>query len=81
MASLNPISAKRKLGMLVHSLGLSSLGGALLLQSLVFSSILQNEYLKGIEQNQFILNSEIVITGVGITYFGYMFIRFVFSNK
>jgi hypothetical protein len=81
MASLNTISVKRKLRVLVHGLGLSSLGSALFLQSLVFSSILQNGYFRGIEQNHFILTSEIALTGFAIAYFVYMFIRFVFSNR
>jgi hypothetical protein len=81
MASLNAMSVKRKLRVLVHGLGLSSLGSALFLQSIVFASILQNGYFRGIEQNHIILTSEIALTGFAIAYFGYMFIRFVFSNK
>jgi NhaP-type Na+/H+ or K+/H+ antiporter len=81
MASLNTISVKRKLRVIVHGLGLSSLGSALFLQSVVFSSILQKGYFKGIEQNHIILNSEIALTGFAIAYFGYMFVRFIFSNK
>jgi hypothetical protein len=79
--SLNSTSVKRKLRVLVHGLGLSSLGSALFLQSLVFSSILQNGYFRGIENNSAILTAEIVLTGFAIAYFGYMFIRFVFSNR
>jgi len=81
MFSLNTINAKRKLSVVIHGLGLSSLGGALFLQTLVFSSILQNGYFRGIEHNQFILNSEIALTAFAITYFAYMFIRFIFSNR
>ena len=81
MISLNSISFKRKLSVLVHGIGLSSLGSALFLQSVVFSSILQNGYFRGIEQNHFILNSEIALTGCAIAYFAYMFIRFIFSNR
>ena len=70
-----------KLRIVMHGLGLSSLGSALFLQSTVFTSILQNGYFRGVEGNHLILNSEIALTGVAIAYFGYMFIRFIFSNR
>jgi hypothetical protein len=70
-----------KLRLLIHGLGLSSLGSALFLQTTVFTSILQNGYFRGIEGNHLILNSEIALTGVAIAYFGYMFLRFIFSTS
>ncbi len=70
-----------KLRLIMHGLGLSSIGSALFLQTTVFTSILQNGYFRGIENNQIILNSEIALTGVAIAYFGYMFIRFVFNSS
>ena len=70
-----------KLRLLMHGLGLSSIGSALFLQSTVFTSILQNGYFRGIGQKHLILTSEIALTGVAIAYFGYMFLRFVFTDK
>jgi hypothetical protein len=71
-----------KLRLVIHGLGLSSLGSALFLQTTVFTSILQNGYFRGIGHNPIILNSEIALTSVAIAYFGYLFICFVFcSNK
>lgn len=80
MASLSMPMIGRKWRTAIHALGLSSMGSALFLQTTVFSGILQNGYFRGIEQNPAILSSEIALTGFAITYFGYMFIRFIFSN-
>jgi hypothetical protein len=79
MASLPRIGGKWNT--LLHGLGLSSLGSALFLQATVFSGILQNGYFRGVEQNPMILSTEIALTGFAIAYFGYMFLRFVFSTK
>jgi hypothetical protein len=81
MASHNLPSIPKKLQLLFHGIGLSTLGSALFLQTLVFTSILQNGYFKGIEQNQTILTTEIALTGFAIAYFAYIYIRFVFQNK
>jgi hypothetical protein len=62
-----------------HVSGLGCLGAALFLQALVFTRILQHGYFKGVEQNSFILTSEIFLTGFAIAYFVYMFLNFVFS--
>ena len=75
------LNMKRTLRVLVHGLGLSSLGSALFLQSLVFFNIFQNGYFRGVEQNRTILNLEIGLTGIAIAYFVYIFIRFVSSNQ
>ena len=79
MASLPRIGGKWNT--ILHGLGLSSLGSALFLQATVFSGILQNGYFRGVEQNPMILYSEIALTAFAIAYFGYMFLRFVFSTK
>jgi hypothetical protein len=80
MTNINMPRIPRKLRFLVHGLGLSSLGGALFLQSTVFTSILKNGYFRGIEQNHVILYSEIAVTGFAIAYFTYMLIRFIFPK-
>jgi hypothetical protein len=81
MATLTLPSVNKKLRLLAHGLGLSSLGGAIFLQSTVFASILQNGHFRGVEQNPIILYSEIVLTGIAITYFAYMLIRLISQSK
>ncbi len=81
MATINMPQVGRKWRVLLHGLGLSSLGSALFLQSTVFSSILQNGYFRGVEANPIILTSEIALTGFAIAYFGYMALRFVLSGR
>jgi hypothetical protein len=81
MATLTLPRVNKKLRLLAHGIGLSSLGSAIFLQSTVFTSILQNGYFRGVEQNPIILYSEIVLTGIAITYFGYMLIRLIFPSK
>ena len=65
----------------LHSVGLSSLGGALFLQSIVFTSILTRGYFQGMEQNSCILFSEIALTAFAIAYFVYMYANFIISNR
>lgn len=81
MATLYIPNMQKRLRVLIHGVGLSSLGSALFLQSTVFTSILKNGYFRGVENNPAILYSEIALTGIAITYFGYMFVRFIFSNR
>lgn len=81
MATLYMPNVQKRLRVLIHGLGLSSVGSALFLQSTVFTSILKNGYFRGVEQNPIILSSEIALTGFAIAYFGYMLIRFIFSNR
>jgi hypothetical protein len=54
-------------------LGLSCVGGAILLQLVMFSSILTQGYFRGAENNPTILAAEIVLTGFGLVYFIYMY--------
>lgn len=53
---------------LFHSLGFASLGSALLLQMLVFYSILTEGKFIGVEPNNIILFTELAFTAYGITY-------------
>ncbi len=77
MVSLN---MPKKIQLLIHSIGLSSIGSAIFLQSTVFSSILKNGYFVGMEHNQAILHLEITLTGVAATYFIYILIKFVITR-
>ncbi len=72
---------RRALRFFVHGLGLSSLGSALFLQTLVFLSIRQNGYFRGVEQNGLLLNAEIALTAFAIVYFVYLFVRFIFKRN
>ena len=81
MASITLPSINKKWRFLMHGIGLSSIGSAIFLQSTVFTSILQNGYFRGIEQNFLILSSEIALTGVAIAYFAYIAIKVLFSNN
>ena len=65
----------------IHSIGLSSLGGALFLQSIVFTSILTRGYFQGIEQNSSILFFEIALTVFAMVYFAYIYANFIISNR
>jgi hypothetical protein len=49
------------------------MGGATLLQLVMFSSILTQGYFRGVENNPTILAAEIVLTGFGLVYFIYMY--------
>lgn len=69
------------LNLVLHSLGLSSLGGALFLQASVFGGIIQSGYFRGIEQNPVALYSEVALTAIGIAYFAYLLVRFVLSSS
>ncbi len=79
MASLPKMG--RKWGTFLHSIGLSSIGGALFLQITVFSNIAKYGYFRGIEQNQVVLTAEIALTAFAVTYFAYMFLRFLWSQR
>ena len=66
---------------LINCMGLSCLGSALFLQSIVIVGILQNGYFRGIEQNLAVLLFEAGITVFGVAYFGYLFVRFIISHR
>jgi hypothetical protein len=71
----------RKIQILIHSLGLSCLGGAIFLQILVFTDILQQGYFMAVENNPGILAFEIALTFFALIYFIYMYQRFIRSIK
>lgn len=81
MATINLPIINKKWRILIHGIGLSSIGSSLFLQSTVFTSILEKGYFRGVEQNQIILTLEIALTGVAIAYFGYMAIKLLFTNR
>jgi len=71
----------RRIRILIHSLGLSSLGGAIFLQILVFTDIFQHGYFMAIENNPTILSFEIGLTAFALIYFIYIYQRFIRSLK
>jgi hypothetical protein len=77
------INAKpdRRIRALFHTLGLSCLGGAIFLQVLVFTDILQHGYFMAVENNPAILIFEILLTVFALIYFIYIYQRFIRSIK
>jgi len=71
----------RRIRVLLHSFGLSCLGGAIFLQILVFTDILQHGYFMAIENNPAILIFEILLTAFALIYFIYIYQRFICSVK
>ena len=71
----------RRMRVLFHTLGLSCLGGAIFLQILVFTDILQHGYFRAAENNPAILIFEIALTFFALIYFIYMYQRFIRSVK
>ena len=71
----------RRMRVLFHTLGLSCLGGAIFLQTLVFTDILQHGYFIAAENNPAILIFEIALTFFALIYFIYMYQRFIRSIK
>ena len=62
-----------KISLVIHSLGLSCLGGAIFLQILVFSDILLQGYFRAVETNTTILVLEITLTAFTVVYFLYIY--------
>ena len=79
--TFTPPRISKKIQILIHGIGLSSLGSAILLQSTVFTSILQNGYFRGAENSMPILIGEIGLTGCAIAYFSYIALKFVFATR
>ena len=71
----------RRLRVIFHTLGLSCVGGAIFLQALVFSGIVQQGYFMAIEQNITILSFEVVLTVFAIIYFVYIYERLIRSVR
>jgi hypothetical protein len=76
--TLSQITAHR-MRILFHTLGLSCLGGAIFLQALVFSGIVEQGYFMAIEKNVMILSFEVVLTVFAIIYFVYIYQRLIRS--
>jgi hypothetical protein len=75
------IQLDRRLRNLLHILGLSCLGGAIFLEILVFSDIVQRGYFMAVEGNTFILVLETVLTAVASVYFMYIYQKFIRSIR
>ena len=75
------VKLDRRMRVLFHTLGLSCLGGAIFLQILVFTDILQHGYFMAVENNPAILIFEIVLTVFALIYFIYTYQRFIRSIK
>ena len=71
----------RGIRVIFHMLGLSCLGGAIFLQSLVFAGIVQQGYFMAVEQNSTILTFEVVLTAFAVIYFVYVYQRLVRSVR
>jgi len=71
----------RRMRVLFHTLGLSCVGGAIFLQTLVFAGIAQQGYFMAIEQNTTILTFEVVLTAFAIIYFVYIYQRLIRSVR
>jgi hypothetical protein len=77
---INP-KPDRRIRVLFHTLGLSCLGGAIFLQVLVFTDILQHGYFMAVENNPAILMFEVLLTVFALIYFVYMYQRFIRSIR
>ncbi len=73
------IRFERRMRLLFHSLGLSCLGGAIFLQVLVFTDILQRGYFRAVEENLAVLSFEILLTAFALVYFLYIFQKYIRS--
>ena len=74
-------SFSRRIRLFFHSLGLSCLGGAIFLQILVFTGILQQGYFMAVEQNPAILAFEVALTAFAVIYFLYIYQRLMRQVK
>jgi len=70
-----------RIRLLIDSLGLSCLGGAIFLQVLVFTDILQHGYFMAVENNTAILTFEVLLTFFALIYFIYIYQRFIRSIR
>ncbi len=71
----------QRLRILIHTLGLSCLGGAMILQTLVFTDIAQQGSFTGVEKNPWILSLELALTVFALAYFIYIYQRFIRSVR
>lgn len=68
-----PSKLKRKISLIINSLGLSCLGSAVFLQVLVFFDILFQGYFRAVETNSTVLAAELALTVFSIGYFLYIY--------
>lgn len=64
-----------RISLVIHTLGLSCLGGAIFLQILVFSNILMQGYFKAVESSPSIRVIEMTLTAFTAIYFIYIYQR------
>jgi hypothetical protein len=76
MMTLSPTFG-RGIRLVFHILGLSCIGGAVFLQSLVFSGIVLQGYFMAVEQNVAVLTIEIALTAFALLYFAYTYQRLI----
>jgi len=76
---MTAVSPNRKKRLLVHSFGLSCLGGAIFLQILVFVDIVRRGYFIAVERNPVILTVEVGLTICALVYFVYLYQRFMIA--
>ncbi|HMK95613.1 MAG TPA: hypothetical protein VK536_09480 [Candidatus Limnocylindrales bacterium] len=69
-----------KISLVIHSLGLSCLGGAIFLQILVFSDITLQGYFRAVETNSTVLAIEVTLTFFAVVYFLYVYQRIIRSS-
>jgi hypothetical protein len=74
-------TTSHRVRVLFHTLGLSCVGGAIFLQALVFSGIVQQGYFMAIEKNTMILGFEVVLTVFAIVYFVYIYQQLIRSVR
>jgi hypothetical protein len=67
----------RGIRVIFHTLGLSCVGGAIFLQVLVFSGIVQQGYFMAVEKNTVILSLEVVLTVFALVYFAYIYQKLI----
>ena len=70
-----------KLGVLVHTVGLSCLFGAVLLEVLTFWGIAMEGFFLAVEGNSLILGFEVGLTVCGVCYLVFLWLRFLHSIK
>ena len=63
----------RTISLIINSLGLGCLGGAIFLQILVFSDIHLQGYFRAVETNSTILTLELILTAFTAVYFLYIY--------
>jgi len=76
-----PVRSNHRAQVLFHTLGLSCLGGAIFLQLLVFTDIVERGYFTAVENNPAILCFEVLLTMFAAIYFAFLYQRFIRSAK